>query len=340
MSATKPYLLITGATGFIGSSLVHYFDKMPYYRVIATGRSETKGKLFTSTGILFQPADLTKERDLINLSIKPDLIVHTAGFAAPWGLKRVFYEHNVVLTKNLLEYALRKSVNRFIYISSSSIYSSLSHQFNVTEDQLPKKFVNHYAESKYQAEQCVLEAGKKGLPVIILRPRAVIGAGDTTILPRLIQAHKHGRLRKISQSVILSDITTITNLIEAVRLSLSSTSSATGKTFNITDGKPVLLWTMIDELLRELKFPPLKGELSWPMALAISSASEFVSKLLNREPALPRYVVSLLGRSLTLNIEKARNLLHYNPVQTTEQGVSDYIRYYRNQNYDHHGRKS
>jgi nucleoside-diphosphate-sugar epimerase len=222
-------------------------------------------------------------------------------------------------------------VRRFIYISSATVYTSLHHRYDLTEDQVPAKFASHYSESKYLAELAVLDAGRKGLPVIILRPRAVIGAGDTTVLPRLINAHQQGRLRKISSDQIQTDITTITNLTEAVRLSLLLPSTTTMSIFNITDGKPVKLWTMIGELFQELNLQPLKGELSWPMALTISTASEFFSKLSDREPALPRYVVSLLGRSLTLNIDKARNLLNYNPVQTTEQGVSDYITYFRNQ---------
>ena len=44
-----------------------------------------------------------------------------------------------------------------------------------------------------------------------------------------------------------------------------------------------------------------------------------------RDPLLSRYLVSTLGTSLTLNIDKARRLLNYKPVQTSEQGLGEYL---------------
>jgi nucleoside-diphosphate-sugar epimerase len=260
------------------------------------------------------------------------MIVHAAGLAAPWGKRKDFHEQNVSATKNLLVFALRNKVSRFVFLSSASVYTSLQHQFNLTEKQLPSRFINHYAESKYLAELAVLEAGRKGLPVTILRPRAVIGVGDTTVLPRIIRAHLLNRLPKIGGDQVQTDITTITNLTEAVRLSLALPDSVAMDVLNITDGSPVHLWTMIDELFQDLSLKPLNGRMSWPMALTIASMSEIHSRLSNREPALPRYVACLLGRSLTLNIDRARLVLGYKPIQTTHNGMLDFIQFFRNPN--------
>jgi nucleoside-diphosphate-sugar epimerase len=332
MSPKRLTLLVTGATGFIGGSLACYFDKLPGYHVVATGRSDAKGRLLQSKGISFCGADLSLESDLNAFSPRTDMIVHAAGLAAPWGKRKDFHEQNVSATKNLLVFALRNKVSRFVFLSSASVYTSLQHQFNLTEKQLPSRFINHYAESKYLAELAVLEAGRKGLPVTILRPRAVIGVGDTTVLPRIIRAHLLNRLPKIGGDQVQTDITTITNLTEAVRLSLALPDSVAMDVLNITDGSPVHLWTMIDELFQDLSLKPLNGRMSWPMALTIASMSEIHSRLSNREPALPRYVACFLGRSLTLNIDRARLVLGYKPIQTTHNGMLDFIQFFRNPN--------
>src|SRR6187399_2521729 len=107
--SSKPTLMITGATGFIGGSLAHYFNGTPHYKVIATGRCEAKGQLLYSKGISFQSVDLTLEEGLSNFKTKPDLIIHAAGFAASWGAKKKFYDDNVLATKNLLQYALENN---------------------------------------------------------------------------------------------------------------------------------------------------------------------------------------------------------------------------------------
>jgi len=331
LSPNRPSLLITGATGFIGGSLVNYFDCNPWYRVVTTGRSVSKGQVFHKKGISYLPVDLSLD-SLINDGLHTDVIIHAAGLAAPWGSWKSFYTQNVLATRNLLSFALKNNVRRFVYLSSSSVYTSMQHQFNLTEDQLPSRFLNHYAASKYLAELAVLEAGRKGLPVTILRPRAVIGAGDTTVLPRIIQAHLDKRLRRIGSDSIQTDITTITNLTEAIRLALLLPASSSMNILNITDGKPVHLWAMVDTLFQELNFNPVKNSLSWPAARAISRASEIFGRLVQREPALPRYVACLLGRSLTMNIDKARFVLGYNPIQTTHDGVMDFITKYKTQN--------
>ena len=87
--------------------------------------------------IPFQALDLADSAKLSELKVSPKFIVHAAGFAAPWGSKKQFYLNNVIATKNLLDFAWKKNVKRFVFISSSSVYSSLNDQFNVREDHIP-----------------------------------------------------------------------------------------------------------------------------------------------------------------------------------------------------------
>ena len=82
---------------------------------------------------------------------------------------------------------------------------------------MPNTFNNYYAATKYEAEQIVLANYKEAI-VTVLRPRAILGAGDTVVFPRLLRAHKEGRLRIIGKADNEIDFTSIKNLCRAVEL--------------------------------------------------------------------------------------------------------------------------
>jgi nucleoside-diphosphate-sugar epimerase len=59
-------------------------------------------------------------------------------------------------------------------------------------DKLPEKMINSYAATKLLAEQLVLSQNNNNFQTIALRPRAIIGAEDTVIFPRVLEAYNKG----------------------------------------------------------------------------------------------------------------------------------------------------
>ncbi|PAV74060.1 hypothetical protein WR25_26271 [Diploscapter pachys] len=70
---------------------------------------------------------------------------------------------------------------------------------DVREDQVPRRFHDHYALTKHLAEQKVFGAQEFGLEVLALRPRFVTGAGDASIFPRLMRMQAKGRLPQVTR---------------------------------------------------------------------------------------------------------------------------------------------
>lgn len=68
-----------------------------------------------------------------------------------------------------------------MHLSSPSIYFDGRDHLDLNEEYVPRRFSDHYGATKYQAEQLVLSARDLGLEVLALRPRFVVGAGDTSI---------------------------------------------------------------------------------------------------------------------------------------------------------------
>ena len=97
--------------------------------------------------------------------------------------------------------------------------------------------VNHYARTKRQAEEIVLAA--PDIDPVVLRPRGLYGAGDRTLLPRLLQMARQRPLPLFRDGKARIDLTYIEDVVDAVLAALSAGSAAEGQIFNISGGEVV-----------------------------------------------------------------------------------------------------
>jgi nucleoside-diphosphate-sugar epimerase len=321
--------LLTGATGFLGSRTLEYLIKRKNVgNILATGRTRRNNlpKEVSSFDIMF--GDLTDNGFVNSLFDEPITnIVHCAALSSPWGKYEQFFDANICTTNNLIERSKSKGINRFIYISSPSIYFDHKNKLNISEDHpLPTRFVNFYAETKRKAE---IKLEESGLDYIILRPRAIIGRGDTVIMPRLVRAVKENRLKIIGNGKNVVDLTSVENVAEAIYLSLIAKNKALNKTYNISNGSPEELWFIIEYAINELglNFPTQKLPLG--LVRRIAQGMELYAKLFTKkEPTFTRYSVGTIGLDFTLNIDKAKNLLKYKPIKSTKESIDEFIKWY------------
>ena len=334
MSVTKNKIIITGAAGFLGGRLAKNLAASGVYDVCATSRRAHRKSELEAAGCTFAAGDLLSIDFCLQLTKDADIVVHCAALSSVWGSYYDFYDANVITTKNLLHAAKQNSVSKFIFISTPSIYFDFTDRYAVSEsDVLPERSVNAYASTKLIAEQVVLKENSDQIKTVALRPRAIIGAEDTVIFPRIIRAYTDGRLKIIGDGKTLGDLTAVSNVIEAVRCCMRADDSAMGQAYNISDGTPVLLWPTINHILKELGYTPITKKISAGLVLAIASIIEGTAKLFNikKEPSITRYGIGVLAKSLTMDISKAKNKLGYKPVQTTDEAINEFITWYRKQ---------
>lgn len=334
MNIKKTNIIVTGAAGFLGGRLAKQLAGSGIYNVCATSRRVHRKEELEATGCTFISGDLMSKDFCLELTKEADIIVHCAALSSVWGDYFDFYDSNVITTKNLLDAATQNGVNKFIFISTPSIYFDFTDRYNVSEnDVLPEKSVNAYASTKLIAEQFVLSKNSAQLKTVALRPRAIIGAEDTVIFPRIIRAYTDGKLKIIGDGKTLGDLTAVRNVIEAIHCCIRANDSAMGEAYNISDGNPVLLWPTINQILTELGHRPITKKISAPLVLTIASIIEGAAKLFHvkKEPSITKYGIGVLAKSLTINISKAKNKLDYKPVQTTEEAINEFIIWYRKQ---------
>lgn len=297
-------VLVTGSTGFLGGALMHRLEQ--------EGLEVTPFK----RGLSFE--------QIKRLVSKQDCVFHCAALTKAYGRYQEFYESNVVLTRDLIQACLGSNLKRFVHISTPSIYMTHEPRFNIHEDDiLPTKFINHYASTKKLAEDEIDLGVIEGLSCVILRPQAIFGPGDKTLLPRLIKLAQRGYHPVIGEQPVMLDMTYIDNLVDACLLAMTS-SQASSLKINITNGEPVNLENLLASLFSKLKLQSRPIRVSYPVAYATAQFLEAAWTVMRRqtEPPITRYSVCALGRSRTLNISRAKEVLGYRPKVQIEAGLN------------------
>lgn len=325
-------ILLTGATGGLGyRTLEQLITNVQIKRIVATGRIIKPTHFVEHSKVSYELGDLEDDNFVSKLVEQVDCIVHAAALSSPWGKYSEFEKANLFSIRNLINSAKKQNIKRFVYVSTPSLYFNGNDRFDVREsDELPKKFVNAYSKTKYEAE---IELEKSGISYIILRPRALIGRGDTIIMPRIIRAFQEGKLKIIGDGNNVVDLTSLANVADSIELSLFVGTEGINQTYNITNGKPVKLWTTIAKVLSLLGHEMNKQKIAYPIVKMVSQLMELKAKLTNgREPALTTYGVGILAKSMTMDISKAKTLLGYTPKVSTDEAIIEFVNWYKRVN--------
>ncbi len=315
-------ILITGATGFLGGRACEILGKEEH-DIVGIGRNLSK----IPQGITFVQADLTKPLpETVWQGI--EAVVHCAAKSSVWGTYNDFYQNNVAATQVLAEQALKYGVKRFIHISSTSVYFDSKNHKQITEDMpLPKRKANHYASTKFLAEQVILNLCKKGLPAIILRPRAIFGVGDTALLPRLLKVNNNKFFPEFtSYGGPLTDITYVDNVVEGIVCALKAPVSCNGQIYNITNGESILIQQTVKYLVENLGYTYKGKRIPFKLAQIYAYLLEKLYQLFcaKKEPPFTVYSIGLIAKDQTFCIDKAKRELNYEPRISVAQGL-DYV---------------
>ncbi|MBT2771103.1 NAD-dependent epimerase/dehydratase family protein [Halomonas sp. ISL-60] len=309
-------ILITGATGGLGMALVREALKRGH-AVRATGRSQAAGEALTLLGAQFVRVDLTHSKiDFRELLKDVDSVIHAAALSASWGPQRAFELHNIHMTEQLLEAASRSGVERFVFVSSPSIFAAYRDRLAIGEYDAPAlQPLNHYARTKLAAERSVLAQREDAMACCAIRPRALVGPGDRVILPKLAELAGRKRMPLPRGGRALIELTDLRDAAWAICAAEERAVELTGKAINISGGSPITVREVAYKLADALGKTPQLVSLPVGFARAIAVLSENVALLMraSREPMLTRYKLATLAYSQTFDLEPAQRLLGYRP---------------------------
>jgi len=175
-------IFITGATGFIGRYLAQELVSCGYTDLTALARKSADISFLKRLSVKIINGDITDTASLKAASGQWDVVFHCAGLVDNNDSRRL-REVNVTGTENICRFAVERRATKLIYVSSVSVNSG-NEEVPLTEN-LPYKATNTYGESKLEAEKSAIKFREAGLPMAIVRPCMVYGAGEPHLMPLL-----------------------------------------------------------------------------------------------------------------------------------------------------------
>ena len=307
--------LVTGGAGFIGSNICEAILGMGYkvrwLDDLSTGKQHNVDLFSDNKNYSFIKGDVKNFDVCLNASKGVDYVLHQAAWGSvPRSIEKpVFYcFNNIVGTLNMMEASCKNHVKKFVYASSSSVYGD--------EPSLPKKegvegnLLSPYAVTK----RCTEEWGKQYkmhyvLDTYGLRYFNVFGRRQdpdgayAAVIPRFIRQLLQGETPVINGDGYQSrDFTYIENVVEANLKACLAPGTAAGKVYNIAYGGREYLNDIYKSITDALgvHIEPVYGP---------DRAGDI--------------------KHSNADIEKAREVLGYDPDWSFDRGIKEAIEWYR-----------
>ena len=324
-------ILITGASGFIGSFIVEEALKQGFETWAAIRKSSSKEYL-QDERIHFIELNLSSKAQLIE-QLQPhqfDYVVHAAGVTKCLN-KADFRRINTEGTKNLVDALLdlQMPLKRFVFLSSLSVFGAIKEQLpydEIREDDIPKPNTE-YGRSKLEAERYIDSIGSR-LPYIILRPTGVYGPRekDYFMMAKSIKQHIDFAVGYQRQDITF---VYVTDVVQAVFLALEK--GETGRKYFLSDGQ-VYQSTTFSDLIHEELGRPWWLRITAPVWVlrVVTFFGEYIGHMTGKVTALNNDKYNILRqRNWRCDIEPARRELGFEPKVQLKEGVKTTIQWYK-----------
>lgn len=328
-------VLVTGATGFLGSRLCHRLvaeghDVRAFVR-ISSSRLALEGlPLEFVVGDIFDPAS-------VRAAVQgTEIVFHCAGQVSRWRDGHQMIDSHVRGTRNVLGACRQSGVGRLVYTSSVAALGvpdhdggrlspanrlmTESHEWNTTPQIWPYGFAKHMAEME------VRMAIQAGLDAVILNPSAVFGAGDVHryrlgIVGRMM-AHP---IPPVAPAGGLNAV----HIEDVVDGHVAAMATAPAGSRHILGGENLTHAQLLTYVAAAVGRPAPRLQLpAWPF-IAIGKAAMGVGRILPGPQWLS--LLALAGRYFYYDTQPARTALNLAPARSVKTAIHEAADWYRQQ---------
>lgn len=298
-------VLITGASGFVGSGLVNVLSSNPAFSITLSSRntaSKTKCRSFVIS-------EIGPETDWTDALKNQQVVVHVAGVAhvKNGSSLQQFHEVNVEGTLNLAAQAAQNGISRFIFISSIGVNGNVNTKPFTESDRASP--VEPYAQSKWEAEKGLWDIHySTGMELVIIRPPLVYGRGAPGNFGTLMRWIEKGVPLPFGSIYNQRSLVGLDNLVDLIITCINHPAAA-NQVFLAGEGQDLSTTELLQRVAKAAGKP--SRLVSVPSFLLM-----FGAILFGRKAAAQK----LLG-SLQVDISKARDLLGWEPPISVEEGL-------------------
>ncbi len=319
-------ILVTGATGFVGSHLVHHLLDCGY-QVKAIVR---KPEQINNPNIEVVIGDI-RDKQVINDAVSGcQQIYHIAAKTSrSRSSKQDFFEINVEATRYLAKVAVKAQIEKFVYASTIGVYGILTD--TMVDERSPTYPNNIYRRTKLAGEKILLSYyQEQGLPVVIARLSSMVGSDGLNWLG-LTQAISTQKFKLLGTGKNKFNIIHVDDAVRGLRLCGESNKSV-GNCYLIGSSKAILIRDFVTMIADNLGVNfPKENKFTFPFEMVLTMA-HLLQRYLKIEIAIAhRYEVFLSPR--IFNTTKASEELGFVPQLSLEQGVKEMVESLRDRNY-------
>lgn len=315
-------ILITGATGFIGSHLVDACLKKKYRVRALVMRGDCGEATLKKKRVEIVHGDLRDGASLEMACKGVDIVFHCAAIVTDWAPRSLFRAVNIEGMEKLCLAALNSCVQRFVYLSTNDVFG-LDESRVITEEAPLKKWGEPYADTKIAAEQIAWRYYHAyGLPVTMVYPCWVYGPGDKTFVPLTADA-----ILKKEMVFWRKDVhvwpTYVDNLVDLLMM-ISTHTNAVGKGFLVHDGEMTTFQQFCAEIAFALGTKAPRVRIPYSVAYGAAMLIELTWKIfrIRSRPLLTTYTVKNLGSRLRFSIARAERDLGWKPKVSYREGLA------------------
>lgn len=319
---------ITGSTGFIGTHLVERLSQTEHELCCLVRKSSQVGDI-EKMGATPLRGDVTDKDSLLEAMRGREWVINLANIYSFWEPnRRVFKDVNVEGTRNVMECALETGVSKVVHVSTTVVYGRPEDSPFTEESSVGPVRFSEYARTKYAGDLIAWELyEKKGLPLVMVYPGAVLGPGDPKATGQFIRDLMNRRLpAKVFQDSILTFVH-VGDVAEAIARAAERENNVGEKYFV---GKHQLSIGEVGEMVGQISGVPLP-KISLPDSLVMVNAT-LLTWLANWTKKPPMWGMSVdqmrtMKQGLRFDGSKAERELGitYTPIRVAlEEAIASY----------------
>jgi nucleoside-diphosphate-sugar epimerase len=309
-------VFVTGGSGFVGRNLIRALVARGD-EVRALARSDASMRAVEALGAKAVKGDLDDVGAMTEAMRKATLVFHAAAQTDLTGTREQFYKVTVTGTENVLAAARAAGVKRVVHIGTEAVLADGKPIVRADETR-PRAThpAGLYPWSKGLAEERVVAANRDGLETVVVRPRFIWGADDTSVLPKIIETVKSGRFRWVAGGHYPTSTCHVANVVEGALL--AADKGKPGEIYFLTDGEPVEIRKFLGDMLRTQNVDP--GDKTVPRWVARLGAT-LTSWM--KTPMITKTEIALFAVEVTVDDAKARKDLGYKGAMSIERGLAE-----------------
>lgn len=314
---------VTGATGFTGQALARKLAAGGC-RVQALARAGST--LPEVPGIVRIDGSLQDREALDRLVAGADTVFHIAAMYRKEGGYDEFLAVNFEATKALVEACRRAGVRRFVYCSTIGVHGSVER--SPADESAAFSPRDPYQETKLLAERyCREEMSRGGLEIVVIRPCAIYGPGDTRML-KMFRMVGRGVFFFVGDGAANFHPVYIDDLVDAFVLAMEAQAAA-GEVFIIGGPRYLPLRDYVGAAAKALGRKPPRLHLPYAPLYQLARTVEVLCAPLGLQPPLHRRRLTFFKHNRAFTSAKAQEKLGYQPKIDLDEGFRRTVSWYR-----------